>query len=82
MEANQLFLDKVLEVSGKVENVLWAKEDAIVLLGVEPLGGISCRFSPGTIVKERNIKYGTEVVIKGRCSGYNIDVNLVDCQLR
>ena len=78
-EANKLYLDKVIEVSGKVDDIIISENDAVIILGLQGMGGISCRFSPATSLKKLTIKKGMLVVIKGRCTGFNIDVNLVDC---
>ncbi len=76
--ANQLFLEKIIAVDGEVVDV--AKTDStlsIQLKGGET-GGINCsiRNMPKTIPSK-----GSVVTIKGRCSGFLMDVNLVDCVL-
>ncbi|HRP32490.1 MAG TPA: hypothetical protein PKV73_11385 [Agriterribacter sp.] len=78
-EANQRFLDKIMEVDGTVEEIIWVGSDVVIMLGVGAAGGISCRFSPGTEMKNTEFKKGMKVLIKGKCTGFNIDVNLVDC---
>lgn len=78
-EANKLYLDKVIEVSGQVDEIVIGNNDAVIMLGLQGMGGISCRFSPAAPIKNMAIKKGMPIVIKGRCTGFNIDVNLVDC---
>jgi hypothetical protein len=78
-EANKIYLDKTIEVKGTVDDMITINKDVVIMLGAGSPGGISCRFSPGTAVGNMAIKKGMQVVIKGRCTGFNIDVNLVDC---
>lgn len=78
-EANKIYLDKIIEVKGTVDDIITINKDVVIMLGVGSMGGISCRFSPGIAVGKSAIKKGMQVVIKGRCTGFNIDVNLVDC---
>ncbi|MCC6287697.1 MAG: hypothetical protein IT249_07415 [Chitinophagaceae bacterium] len=79
-EANKIYLNKVIEVKGMVDDLANSGEEIILTLGLQPTGGgISCRFSPGKEVVEKNITKGQEITVKGRCTGFNIDVNLTDC---
>ena len=80
--ADQKFLDKVIEVKGAVDDV--NKTDSIfsVLLNAgAAVGGINCNLS----VRDNKIKqvpmHGDIVTIKGKCAGFLMDVNLVDCVL-
>ncbi|MFT3747421.1 MAG: hypothetical protein QM768_03865 [Agriterribacter sp.] len=79
-EANKTYLNKVVEVKGVVDDLTDSGEDIILTLGPQTSGGgISCRFSPGKEVTEKNITTGQEITVKGRCTGFNMDVNLTDC---
>lgn len=78
-EANKIYLDKIIEVKGTVDDIITINKDVVIMLGAGSIGGISCRFSPGVAAGNKAIKKGMQVVIKGRCTGFNIDVNLVDC---
>lgn len=79
-EADKIYLDKIVEVMGTIDELTHSGEDIILTLGSQPTGGgISCRFSPGKEVTEKNITKGMEITVKGRCTGFNLDVNLTDC---
>ncbi len=79
-EADKLYLNKIIEVKGIVDDIASSGEDIILTLGLQPpMGGISCRFSPGKEVVNRKIEKGTEIIVKGKCTGFNMDVNLADC---
>lgn len=78
-EANKLYLNKVIEVSGEVDDITGNENNTIILLRGQGMGGVSCLFATGAYLKGKPLKKGMHVVIKGRCTGFNIDVNLVDC---
>ncbi|MEQ6118643.1 hypothetical protein [Reichenbachiella sp. MALMAid0571] len=74
-QANEKFLGKILEVDGKV----------IQLIEEEGSRGILLESSTGTVYcaceQIPEIKIGTMVLVKGKCSGYLMDVVLNDCEL-
>ncbi|BAV10374.1 tRNA_anti-like [Filimonas lacunae] len=80
-KANQLYSNKVLEVTGVVAQVQNAAGAAAVLLAAksEMGGGINCSLASDQ--KADDLKVGQKVCIKGRCTGYLMDVNLVDAVL-
>lgn len=70
------YVNKIIEVRGKVIEVQKMDSTAMILLGTEDnTGGINCSFQnasddlPGK---------GQIITVKGRCTGYLMDVNLVD----
>lgn len=69
--ANEKFLNKVLEVGGKVKSTETNTDSrtVIVLETSDPMFGINC-----TLESEARVKEGDEVVIKGICTGYLADV--------
>ncbi len=78
--ADERFLNKVIEVKGRVDDIILNGNDAVLMLGMQPGGGgISCFFSPASSLEMNHIKEGMEVVVKGKCTGFNMDVNLTDC---
>lgn len=79
-DADKLYLNKVVEVKGVVDDFTNSGEDIIVTLELQPTGGgISCRLSPGEKFEEKTVSKGMEITIKGKCTGFNMDVNLADC---
>ncbi|GGH79536.1 hypothetical protein HNQ91_005070 [Filimonas zeae] len=77
-QANQLFGNKVVEVSGVVALVQPGQQGASVILAAknDMGGGINCSLASGQ--QADNLLVGQPVKIKGRCTGYLMDVNLVD----
>jgi hypothetical protein len=87
--ADQKFLNKVVLVSGRLADIQHTGSSEIWILSSQPAdstgpgsptgGGINCQiFSPGNAASPRP-KPGEMVTIKGRCTGFLMDVNLADC---
>jgi hypothetical protein len=78
-EANKKYMDKILEVKGMVAEIQHnGNSTSIQLDGGSPAGGINCSIS-GSVNSSSMPAKGAQVAIKGRCSGFLMDVNLVDC---
>ena len=80
--ADQKYLGKVIEVSGKLAEIQHSGNSEIWILSPQPGGGgINCQLFAGTKV-DPEPKSGDVVMVKGRCTGFLMDVNLADCVLR
>lgn len=78
--SDKKYLNKVIEVKGAVDDIIINGNDVIIMIGLQPEGGgISCLFSPGKEIKDGKIKKGMQISVKGKCAGFNMDVNLTDC---
>ncbi len=75
--ANNLYLDKVIAVSGEINEIRTNQDGnpAILLKSDDPLFGVSCTMKESV----NNLKTGVKVTIKGICSGFTSDVVLRDC---
>jgi hypothetical protein len=77
--ANKQFLNKVVEVKGKVREV--RKEttgEYVITLDGSDMFGIICRMEPALILEDTSL-VGEEVVLKGLCTGILMDVVMVQC---
>jgi hypothetical protein len=82
--ASAKYNGKIIEVSGvlnKVNNM-----DSVIFLALEagdPMNAISCKMSieKDFIKTEIENKEGTEITVRGECSGINFDVELINCVL-
>jgi tRNA_anti-like len=74
-EANALYLDKVLAVSGKVAEVTTNQEmmPVVILETENPMFGVSCTMENG----KTTLQIGDVVTIKGICTGYLSDVVII-----
>jgi hypothetical protein len=79
--ANEIYLRKVLLVSGIVESV--SQDDmeiTVYLKGSRSNSGVICSFDRSAIDMSR-IKRGSRVQIKGICRGFLRDIILIKCSL-
>ena len=74
-EANLKYLDKVVEVTGKVADVTRNQEGKMVVIldTGDVFGGVAC-----TMAEEEQYMTGQVVAIKGICKGYLTDVVLTE----
>ena len=79
LNADKKFLNRIIEVTGEVTDVQTTSGSTIITLSLAgELGGVSCRLATN---ENPNIdSHKTKIMtIKGKCSGFLMDVNLVDC---
>jgi hypothetical protein len=77
--ANKQFLNKVVEVKGKVREV--RKEttgEYVITLDGSDMFGIICRMEPALTLEDTSL-VGEEVALKGLCTGILMDVVMVQC---
>ena len=78
--ADKKFVGKVIEVKGTIIAVQLTDSTANVRLGTGGAdGAVNCDFLVVKGAKPDLPSKGSSVVIKGRCTGFLEDVNLVDC---
>ncbi|HEX5111241.1 MAG TPA: hypothetical protein VFV79_00225 [Saprospiraceae bacterium] len=78
--ANEIYLGKVVQVSGKVTSI--AEEEGKKKVNLDtgnPISAIICEVENGKDIG--SIKAGDEVKMKGLCSGYLSDVILVQANV-
>lgn len=75
-KANSLYLGKIITVSGVVQEVQQPQAgQQVVLLQTGAPGAINCSMQTGASPK---IQPGMTLQVKGKCTGFLMDVNLVD----
>jgi hypothetical protein len=82
--SDKKYLGKVLEVKGKLGDIQHNGHSEIWILSVQPGdssrgGGINCQLFMGEDMPASHPKQGDTVIVKGRCTGFLMDVNLADC---
>ena len=78
--ANEKYLDKVVQVSGRIEHVNVDGEQTEVVLSAGGLmGGVSCSLDPFSEGQQKNFMPGQEVTFKCNCTGFLMDVVLQRC---
>jgi tRNA_anti-like len=80
--ANKKWVGKVIEVSGIISSVNESADYVSVNLKAVADGGVNCSIAIKDLDPEEKFKKGDSLTIKGKCTGFLMDVNLVDCVLR
>ncbi len=78
--SNKKFLDKIIETKGEVTDAQQTDTTMTVELKGGEMGGINCSIKTDHEKLPLPTK-GSVITIKGLCTGYLMDVNLVDCAL-
>jgi len=82
--ANARYLDKVIEVTGKVKSSR-TDENGILSFTLDTgndLAGVICQMDHLTEHKNLNIQPGSTISLKGICTGMLMDVILVRCVMK
>ncbi|HPR31793.1 MAG TPA: hypothetical protein PLK12_06850 [Prolixibacteraceae bacterium] len=81
--SNEKYLGKVVEVSGEISEIEIDESGSVsILLSADtPFGGIRCNFAPGSDSDLSAVAVGSQVLVKGSCSGMLMDVVLDKCYL-
>ncbi|MBC7885710.1 MAG: hypothetical protein H7X99_09560 [Saprospiraceae bacterium] len=79
-KANAMYLDKIIEVKGKVKSINEVEQGGSISLDTgNEISSVICEFEHAASID--GVKVGDEVIIKGFCSGKLMDVILVRCSL-
>jgi hypothetical protein len=79
-KANAKYLDKIIAVKGMVTEVEFNGEKAAISLQTsDDFGSVICYLTEEDSKNSAQIKEGQEVVLKGICTGFLMDVILVKC---
>jgi thioredoxin-related protein len=82
IQAGKKWTGKVIEITGKISSVSENDKYVSILLGVTAEGGINCSVLKKDLKRGDSFKVGENITIKGKCSGFLMDVNLVDCVIK
>ncbi|MDP4148554.1 MAG: hypothetical protein Q8927_04775 [Bacteroidota bacterium] len=82
--ADKRYLGKVVQVRGRLAEIQRSGASEVWILSVKPGnapagGGVNCQLFAPTGNSSPRPKAGDEVTVKGRCTGFLMDVNLADC---
>ena len=79
LKANELYLNKIIEVSGRIDQVKrnLDNEPVIILKEESEMFGIVCTLKQNIALNESTV--GKHVKIKGLCQGYLTDVIINNC---
>ncbi len=81
-QANAKYLEKIIKVSGEISELEIAKETRIIVLkGQNSTSSVMCYLTAEENKKWATLKQGDAVSVKGICTGYLLDVVLINCVL-
>jgi hypothetical protein len=77
--ASAMYIDKILEVSGKISSVKSASNNNvnISLVTESDISGVICTFP--AIADPSKFNAGDEITLRGKCSGFLLDVQMNNC---
>jgi hypothetical protein len=81
-EAGKKWNGKVIEITGRISSVIENEKYVSIILGVTADGGINCSVLKKDLNTGDTYNVGEMITIKGKCSGFLMDVNLVDCVIK
>jgi hypothetical protein len=80
--ANKKWIGKVIEVSGTISMVNETENYVSIGLKTGADGGVNCSILKKDLSPDIKFNPGNVITIKGKCTGFLMDVNLVDCIIK
>jgi len=80
--ATQLYTEKIIQINGVISDMRTSEGISIITLkdnGSE--SSVICHLESGETFKPLNLQIGQNVTIKGKCSGFLLDVIMIRCVL-
>jgi hypothetical protein len=81
-DANQKWIGKVLEVNGIISSVTGSGNYVSLNLAAAAEGGVNCSVLKKDLPADHKFNKGDSISIKGKCTGFLMDVNMVDCIIK
>jgi hypothetical protein len=81
-DANQKWIGKVLEVNGIISSVTGSGNYVSLILAAAAEGGVNCSVLKKDLPADHKFNKGDSISIKGKCTGFLMDVNMVDCIIK
>lgn len=80
VKANATYLDKTIELKGTIKNITTENDATRITLDAgNPLGAVICEMDGQNDFALEQLKTGEEIILRGVCSGYLMDVILIRC---
>jgi hypothetical protein len=81
-KANQKWAGKVLEVKGIISSVTESGNYVSLNLAATTDGGVNCSVLKKDLPADNKFNKGDSIRVKGKCTGFLMDVNMVDCIIK
>lgn len=81
--ANTIYLNKIVNVGGSISDVGKNKDGSVTLTlsAGDAMGSVTCKMELNETAEADQLTKGTMVSINGKCTGYLMDVVMVNCSL-
>lgn len=77
-EANEKYLDKIIQIEGVVSSINTSNGNSVITLSAsDSMGTVVCTMEPSQNKRVLGIENGTTITLKGICTGFIMDVMLV-----
>jgi hypothetical protein len=80
--ADAKWVGKVVEVTGTISSISESGNYVSINLEATADGGVNCSISKKDLSPDDKFNKGDSLTIKGKCTGFLMDVNLVDCVVK
>jgi len=82
ISANEKYLEQIIQVTGKIQKLGTANGNGtITLTNGNSMGSVICHLSEKENKKVVSLREGQEIIVKGICTGFLMDVILINCVL-
>ena len=80
--ANGKYVDQVIQISGEISEITIENGNSIIIFKDSTgTSSVMCHMSPEENLKVLKLKKDGEIILKGICTGYLLDVMLIRCVL-
>lgn len=80
--ANEKYVDNLIQIKGEVADIKYENGTSVITLkGENDFSNIICRMLPEANLEVLKLKKGAQIMVKGVCTGYLLDVVMVRCVL-
>lgn len=80
--ANEKYVDNLIQIKGEVADIKYENGTSVITLkGENDFSNIICRMLPEANLEVLKLKKGAQIMVKGVCTGYLLDVVMVRCIL-
>ena len=80
--ANGKYVDRVIQISGEISEISIENGNSIIIFKDSTgTSSVMCHMSPEENLKVLKLKKDGEIMLKGICTGYFLDVMLIRCVL-
>lgn len=82
IEAEKKYAERIIQVQGQIKNISTLKGNSVITLqSSDSESSVICHMLPEENAKVLELNSGQEIKVKGKCTGFLLDVIMVRCIL-